>query len=215
MIYDYRIRESDRPELIHTVTLILIAYRGYLDQNIYAHMRKDLSHKLTLSLLYRKMQFGFMSVEQLFELILRFEVTESKNIFDLIDPPLETPIERFSSFLPDITLNRANALAVQQNEERAQRMREHYGHLPKSAIPRTVWDTPIGLMLTGRAIYDNLCYFSNAMFYTQYTPPEESVLVEEPKPKTPYRKELAVLMDLNRALSIFDTRPVIPPNFPH
>lgn len=214
MIYDYRIRESDRPELAHTLTLILIAYRGYLDQSIYNNVRKDLSHKLTLSLLYRKMQFGFMSVEQLFELILRFEVAESKNIFDLTDSPLETPMERFSSFLPDINFNRTTAAITKRHDERMQRMREDYGHTPKSAIPRTVWDTPIGLMLTGRAIYDNLRYFSNAMFCVHYTPPQEMVLVEEPKPKIPYRKELAVLMDLNRVPSIFDTRPVIPPNFP-
>lgn len=72
MLVDYTIREEDRPEIIHSLILSLLSTQ-----------KLNLVDRLIASLLYRKIQFGYYSTLQMYELLFRIELNGIEGLSDL------------------------------------------------------------------------------------------------------------------------------------
>lgn len=194
MIYDCSVREDDRHELIDIISDHLRdAYR--LSRT---HGRKI--NRYLLALLYRKVQFGFYSVEQLYEIALRAELANMDELSLFTFAPLRAKDE----------LSLFDSISFGWNTSSIGR------EIPKEHDPQTErketntydpMDTVIGMGLITKHLYDDPRYYLNAIRCMKYIPPED-IRIEMPEPKvelTSYNNLFQAIKNSRFVVDTFDT----------
>lgn len=181
MLIDYTIREEDRPEIIHTLILELIRIKG----NHMTSKPERVMHNLISSLLYRKIQFGYYSTLQLYEILFRLHQRGLKGLYELEVAELR----EMDGF---VTLQ----FWEPSEEQRAKTFFDE------------VWSSPIIRDMFGLHLDNTVDHYRKIGYIGYYTPPAFIEVPEPPKKShlTTVKNFLATCIGLSRQPEIFETR---------
>lgn len=180
MLNDYTIREEDRPEIIHTLILELIDIKSCK----LIGRSNNTMNRVILSMLYRKIQFGYYSTLQLYELLFRLHTTGFDGLHHLWCEELTE--------IPFASIFRTMDMRVQDEEVTRDKM----------------WESPIIRDLFGMVLTESMAHYQKIAYIGQYTVPEFIEVPEPPKKRhmVKVKNFLASCIGLSRQPEIFETR---------
>ncbi len=149
MLYDYSIREEDREDIKTAIGI-------QLREACVAHYDQILE-KLLIQLLWRKVMFGFYSTHELYMLLLKGEVAETKNPIRF---GATTPVavknsftESYISCYRDFYAISPAGNPVESDETKVLNIRKRVQQVIHGI------DTALGQELIGRVIYQDIGYY--------------------------------------------------------